>query len=125
MRRIKPITCRLYRVNPQSSPTQTVCVSSIPCFHYVTIESVTPAYNKCMQLRTACTGDRCGILPVLRRRIIGLDAGDCEHRPQQYPHDTLLADHYSVKSEMKNKRGFSYRGALVILTNTQKHCFHF
>ena len=50
----------------------------------------------CMQLRIACIGDRCGILSVLKHRIMGFGVGDCEYRPLQYLQSLMLGEHCNV-----------------------------
>lgn len=55
----------------------------------------------CMQLRIARIGDRCGILSVLKHRIMGFGVGDCEYRPLQYLQCRMLDEHCIVAWEEK------------------------
>jgi len=61
----------------------------------------------CMQLRIACIGDRCGILSVLKHRIMGFGVGDCEYRPLQYLESRNLGEHCLGR---ENTYGPSYCG---------------
>ena len=55
----------------------------------------------CMQLRIACIADRCGILSVLKHRIMGFGVGDCEYRPLQYLQSRMLGEDCIVVWEQK------------------------
>ena len=56
-----------------------------------------------MQLRIACIGDRCGILSVLKHRIMGFGVGDCEYRPLQYLESRNLGEYCIVAWKGKTR----------------------